>query len=271
MRWILGSVAATIVVVIAIFNVVEDDFVPSGYCVAKVGETRVEVDLEQAKWASLMAAMAHQRGLPPRATSIAIATAYQESKIRNIDYGDRDSIGLFQQRPSQGWGTVEQIMDPIYSTGKFYDDLARVDNYQNLEITVAAQTVQRSAFPDAYADHEADARALASALRGHSKAAFACQSDATEPSDADLTEWLNEAWGPVKVESAEDSQSIKLSGKDVGSRGWALAQFIVANSAEFAVTEVTFDGKRWQSGQKDPGWAKDANASGSEVRFRLAN
>ena len=75
----------------------------------------------------------------------------------------------------------------------------------------------------------------------------------------------------MKVESAEDSQSIKLSGKDVGSRGWALAQFIVANSAEFAVTEVTFDGKRWQSGQKDPGWAKDANASGSEVRFRLAN
>src|SRR5690606_22141028 len=89
-------------------------------------------------------------------------------------HGDRDSVGLFQQRPSQGWGTVEQIMDTRYATERFYDALVKVEGYRELEITDAAQRVQRSAYPDAYAEHEADARALASALTGNSRGAFWC-------------------------------------------------------------------------------------------------
>ena len=106
--------------------------------------------------------------MPARAATIALATAYQESKIYNLEHGDRDSLGLFQQRPSQGWGTREQILDPYYATNAFYDALAKVDGYESMRITEAAQEVQRSGFPEAYADHEADARVLASALTGHS-------------------------------------------------------------------------------------------------------
>ena len=99
-----------------------------------------------------------RRGLPPRAASIAIATAYQETGIRNLDYGDRDSVGLFQQRPSQGWGTKQQLMDPYYAAGKFYDALVKIENWETADINDVAQQVQRSGHPEAYRDHEADAR-----------------------------------------------------------------------------------------------------------------
>ena len=144
----------------------------------------VDLSTEQAENAALIAAVAVQRGLPARAASIALATAYQESKLRNLDHGDRDSLGLFQQRPSQGWGTPEQILDPYYATNAFYDALVKVDGYETMRITEAAQEVQRSGFPEAYADHEADARALASALTGYSPAArsaASCDDAAARP------------------------------------------------------------------------------------------
>ena len=97
--------------------------------------------------------------------------------MRNIDYGDRDSVGLFQQRPSQGWGTVAQIMDPVYSTNAFYDVLVTVEGWEGQEITDAAQRVQRSAFPNAYAQHEGRGRAFASALSGYSTGALTCHLD----------------------------------------------------------------------------------------------
>ena len=84
---------------------------------------RVEVTPEQAGNAATISAVAVSRGLSSRATTIAIATALQESKLRNLRYGDRDSVGLFQQRPSQGWGTVEQILDPVYASNAFYNKL----------------------------------------------------------------------------------------------------------------------------------------------------
>ncbi len=272
MRWILTAIALTVVVVLGVLKLFEGGITPSGYCVAQVGDTTVEVDPEQAAWASLMAAMAQDRGLSPRATTIAIATAYQESKIHNIDYGDRDSVGLFQQRPSQGWGTVEQILDPTYSIGKFYDALVKVEGFESMEITDAAQAVQRSGFPLAYADHEADARALASALRGYSPAAFACATEAGSGSGSfdDLTNLLDEAWGGVRVETDEDGDHvIALSGEDIDTRGWALAQFLVANSAGYDITEVAFDDMHWQAGQADPGWEPTEDASRSEVRFSV--
>jgi len=118
-----------------------------------------------------------ERGMPARAASIALATAYQESKLYNIDYGDRDSVGLFQQRPSQGWGSVAQLTDPVYATNAFYDALQKIDGYDSMEITVAAQEVQRSGYPEAYAEHEPDARVLASALTGYSPHVLSCELD----------------------------------------------------------------------------------------------
>ncbi|HEU5036897.1 MAG TPA: hypothetical protein VFT70_07825, partial [Nocardioides sp.] len=140
---------------------------PEG-CSAQVEGHSVSLDLGQGQVASLIAAIGVQRGLPARAVSIALATAFQESKLRNLPSGDRDSVGIFQQRPSQGWGTVAQIRDPVYATNAFYDALAKVHGYETMRITEAAQLVQRSGYPQAYEAHAADARALASALTGYS-------------------------------------------------------------------------------------------------------
>ena len=106
------------------------------------------------------------RGLPERALTIALATSLQESRLRNIDHGDRDSLGLFQQRPSQGWGTSQQILDPVYASNEFFDSLVKIQGYSRLPLTVAAQRVQKSGYPQAYAKHEADATMLSAALTG---------------------------------------------------------------------------------------------------------
>lgn len=105
------------------------------------------LDADQLQNARLIASVGKQRGMGPEAIQIAIMTAMAESELRNISHGDRDSVGLFQQRTSQGWGTIQQIMDPNYSIGKFYDSLAGV-NYGGMSPWAAAQAVQRSAFAD---------------------------------------------------------------------------------------------------------------------------
>ncbi len=127
-------------------------------------------DPEQTGNAALIAALSLKRDMPPRAATIALTTAIQESKIRNLRYGDRDSLGLFQQRPSQGWGTEEEILDPVYSTNTFFDALVKYKGYESADITTIAQKVQKSGFPEAYRDHEGEGRVLASTLTGHSPA-----------------------------------------------------------------------------------------------------
>ena len=97
---------------------------PVEQCQARVEGHLVELDVEQSRYAALIAAVSVQRGMPARAATIALATAYQESGLRNLEYGDRDSLGLFQQRPSHGWGSPEQILDPYHATNAFYDALA---------------------------------------------------------------------------------------------------------------------------------------------------
>ncbi|MGX9883962.1 heavy metal transporter [Streptomyces sp. NPDC002276] len=134
-----------------------------------------EFTQEQTMNAATIAAVGTGRGMPERAVTIALATAIQESQLVNITHGDRDSLGLFQQRPSQGWGTEKQVMDPTYAASVFYEHLAKVDDYQKLPLTVAAQRVQRSGYPEAYAKHEPDATLLSAALTGQSAATLTCQ------------------------------------------------------------------------------------------------
>jgi len=121
-------------------------------CTLGSGPAAVSLDPEQAADASTIAAVALRLGLPNHAVTIALAAALQESKLYNLDYGDRDSLGVFQQRPSQGWGTPAQLVDPAYAAGAFYDHLVRVSDWQHLPISEAAQLVQHSAdgFQGAY-------------------------------------------------------------------------------------------------------------------------
>ncbi|WP_307837683.1 peptidase M23 [Actinoplanes couchii] len=119
---------------------------------------------EQVANARTIVAIGAERKVPVQGQVIAVATALQESTLRNLRGGDRDSIGLFQQRPSQGWGTPKQLRDPAYQTGKFYDKLLKVRNWQDMRLTEAAQAVQISAFPEAYAKHTGTATRLVSEL-----------------------------------------------------------------------------------------------------------
>ncbi|WP_326632364.1 MULTISPECIES: C40 family peptidase [unclassified Streptomyces] len=102
--------------------------------------------------------------IPARGQIVALAAALQESGLRNLTYGDRDSLGLFQQRPSQGWGTATEILDPVRASTKFYGALEKVSGWQSLSVTQAAQAVQRSGFPEAYAKWEPLATALQQAI-----------------------------------------------------------------------------------------------------------
>ncbi|WP_331757094.1 NlpC/P60 family protein (plasmid) [Streptomyces sp. NBC_01544] len=119
---------------------------------------------EQIPNAKAIVATGAQMRIPARGQVIALATALQESGLRNLDHGDRDSLGLFQQRPSQGWGTRAQILDPVYAATKFYKALKSLKDWESMPVTVAAQKVQKSGLPDAYAKHEALATALQQAI-----------------------------------------------------------------------------------------------------------
>ncbi|WCC80481.1 hypothetical protein O6R08_02900 [Cutibacterium equinum] len=156
-----------------------DTVEPEG-CRVTVSGQSYDLDLEQSQNAAIITAESIRRGLPAHAATIALATAMQESKLRNIDYGDRDSLGLFQQRPSQGWGSPKQVMDPWYSSGKFYEELVKFGNWKDISVNDAAQQVQRSGYPEAYRQHEALAEAWASALTGHSPSALSCINRSSE-------------------------------------------------------------------------------------------
>jgi len=113
---------------------------------------------EQMHNAAIIISVGQRLKVPPRGWVIAIATALQESNLKNLDHlgenNDHDSLGLFQQRPSQGWGSREEILDPVHAATKFYEKLLTIDGWQKMALTDAAQAVQISAYPDAYAKHE---------------------------------------------------------------------------------------------------------------------
>ena len=261
-------------------------FLQPDECTAKVQDRTVTLSTEQAENAALISAVAVGRGLPAHAATIALATAYQESKLYNLRSGDRDSAGLFQQRPSQGWGTRAQVTDPSYAANAFYDALQKVDGWRTMRVTVAAQQVQHSGFPEAYAAHEADARVLASALTGYSAHAFSCRlgdgagsaDDHLRPSGlthrADVVrQEVSEIFGhpplggfaPGGVSTGHMVGSAHYEGRAVDIfvrpvsaadkvRGWAIAQYLVAMADRLSIRTVIFDGRIWTRDRSGDGW-----------------
>ncbi len=222
---------------------------------------------EQSGNAATIAAVAVRRDLPARAVTIAIATAVQESGLRNLDYGDRDSLGLFQQRPSQGWGSAEQVQDPAYASNAFYDVLTEVEGYEGLEVTDAAQRVQRSAFPAAYADHEPVGRAWASALAGWSPAALTCRLRPAEAAgDPDsVASRLERDLGETGA-SVPDGEPLRLTvpgeAGDAGARrDWAVAHWTVAQAQGLDVVAVGVAGRVWRRDEPDAGWVDAPEAT----------
>jgi hypothetical protein len=237
---------------------------PTPGCTATVAGHTVDLDLDQAENATLIAALGVERGLPARAVSIALATAYQESKIRNIPHGDRDSVGIFQQRPSQGWGTVAQISDEYYAINKFYDALEKIDGYQTMRITEAAQKVQRSGFPEAYEVHAPDARALASALTGYSPGGtFTCVvGEPGHGTTSAAAASLEKAYGALDITRTGSRQDFTVTmapGRADKRRGWSIAAYLVAHADRLDLTRVSFDGRTWEAGDgSEHGWVRSS-------------
>ncbi|WP_443110923.1 hypothetical protein, partial [Arthrobacter sp. CAL618] len=186
----------------------------------------------------------------------------QESGLRNLDYGDQagpDSRGLFQQRPSQGWGTDAEVQDPLYAAGAFYDALVLVPGYEALPITEAAQAVQRSALPDAYADHEAEGRAFASALTGNSPASLNCVLRGTDQvgDPAAVQAAAEQVFGPLET-SLDDDGALSFAAS--GTQGWATAQWAVANAKALHIEAVSYGGLQWT--RSTHGWEAAETTTG---------
>ncbi len=226
------------------------------------------LDAVQLQHASTINAVGLARGIPQRGRVIALATAWQESSLRNIDHGDRDSLGLFQQRPSQGWGRTDQIMDPVYAAGKFYDALLDVPGWQRMPLTEAAQKVQYSGYPDAYAKWEDDATVLAVQLGGTVPVRLSCRAGATastadapvrtplpgaEAADPALSDLLGaaqaELTGLSPVSIVDDGRTATLTASlpegSAATAGRALAAWAVAHATTMAVTAVSVLGRVW--------------------------
>ncbi|ANY10135.1 C40 family peptidase [Pseudonocardia sp. HH130630-07] len=163
----LTFVSATLGIGIAMLGAAADGALPGGGCGGdggigggsqSIGGT--DWNAEQTENAATIVDGVVGRGLPRRAAVIAISTVIVESRLVNVEYGDRDSLGLYQQRPSQGWGTPEQVLNPVYSTGIFLDRLVELSGWATMPPGEAAQSVQRSAFPDRYGPQEEPAAAL---------------------------------------------------------------------------------------------------------------
>lgn len=224
---------------------------------------RLRLSGEQMANAATIAAVGLRRHLPEQAIVVALATALQESGLENLPYGDRDSLGLFQQRPSQGWGTTEQIMDPRYAAERFYAALERVRGWERMRVTDAAQAVQRSAFPEAYQKWAADAALLAGALAGRTEGAVTCsvlRRPAVRGSAAAtaLADQLILDWGRLTTATPAEMLGVAVPVADVRS-GWQYAHWLVSHAADHGVKRVEYGGLRWTA--RDGAWSRAPDTS----------
>ena len=289
LRPLVAAASALVVLTAGALWLVGDEDAPvvRQRCTATVDGQSTSLSPEQAGHAATVVGIAVRRELPARAATIGIATVVQESGLRNLDHGDRDSLGLFQQRPSQGWGTEQQVQDPVFATNAFYDALVQVEGYRDLPVTDAAQRVQRSGFPLAYGDHEPEARLIASALTGYTPAGFTCRLRRAEPDaqvgtdeEASLkAQRLRDAMAvqAVRVDAAvvpgTDGKGLQwaLQGQEAPRLAWAAAAWAVASAAGYDVVEVEVAGHRWEREAPGRGWVgADTGVPEGGVRVRVS-
>ena len=170
---------------------------PPPGCQAGTGAQAITLDTDQAAIAATIAGVAARHRLPRQAVTIAYAAALQESKLHNLDYGDRDSVGIFQQRPSEGWGSTAELEDPVYATTKFFAALTQVHGYTKMPVYQAAQDVQHSADGSAYAQWSGVAGQLAGYFTGKPPHGVSCWYSPAGPADlAGAVRRMAEAFGP---------------------------------------------------------------------------
>jgi len=239
-------------------------------CEAGRGAAAVALDPEQAAIAATIAGVAHRRSMPPHAVMVAYAAALQESKLHNLSYGDRDSVGVFQQRPSEGWGPAWRLKDPVYASTRFFRALATVPDYLHKPVYRAAQAVQRSADGYAYIQYQPEAAALAADFTGHSARAVWCWSAAPTPANANLTaarQGLAHAFGPISSHRAATpgDDPVMLVPTPRPTLGWAVAAWLVTHASSYGIHDVRYAGFQWRAASGSSGWTRDNGQTHPDV------
>ncbi len=236
-------------------------------CQAVAGRITMPLDTEQASIAATIAGVAYRHGLPQRAVTVAYAAALQESKLHNLDYGDRDSVGVFQQRPSEGWGPARRLEDPVFATTRFFEVLTTVPGYRHIPVYKAAQAVQHSADGAAYSQYQGQAERLAVAFTGQDPRAVWCWSPsvpAGRPKLGAASQALGVTFGPVhsgQTDPPAIGRALLVRAQDP-ARGWAVAAWLVTHAQQYRIHEVRFAGYQWQANAGTSGWKRVAGAPG---------
>jgi hypothetical protein len=239
-------------------------------CTAGTGHGAVALDTQQAQIAATIAGVAHHRGMPAHALTVAYATAMQETHLHDPDYGDRDSVGVFQQRPSEGWGPASKLIDPVYASTRFFRALAGIHGYQRMPVYRAAQAVQHSADGYAYKQYQAVATHLTTAFTGASPRAVWCWPAAHPTGQAQLgtaRRAMVKAFGPLPAGRAAnhgDAPSLLVQAPRT-DLGWSVAAWLVTHAGKYRLHNVRYAGFRWPAPAGQTGWVKDAGAPAGSV------
>lgn len=248
-------------------------------CQAGTGKNAIPLDFGQAADAAIIAGVAVREHLPRQALTIAYATAMQESKLENPGFGDLDSVGIFQQRPSQGWGSATQLQDPAFAAAAFFTALTKVPNWANMPVYQAAQAVQHSADGSAYQQYAQTGAMLATDFTA-APHAVTCWYDpaaqasslgvSTKPNFSGAVKKLTDAFGPVgpggavravTAGQAAGSHALKVT----AASGWPVANWLVANAGNYGITQVRYGGYRWTAGLTETSWQADPGGTAGSI------
>jgi hypothetical protein len=284
LRAVALAAAALVLVVAAISYVIGGPGHPTATpppapgCQAGSGGNVIPLAVSQAGIAATIAGVAARHGLGQRAVTIAYATALQESKLQNLDYGDQDSVGVFQQRPSQGWGTTAELENPVIATTKFFAALVKVPGYTKMPVEAAAQAVQHSADGYAYQQWAGLAALLADDFTGGAAPRVSCWYTPSGTAQADLAgaqQQLTSTFGRsgtsgVSVAVTADRSDVKKGGSSAPAArkvavvhvpraaGWTVASWLVAYAQQYGISQVTYAGYLWTAAHGSAGWLRPA-------------
>jgi hypothetical protein len=240
---------------------------PPPGCQAGTGVQAVDLAPEQAEVAATIAGVAARHRLPRRAVTIALAAALQESKLHNLDYGDRDSVGIFQQRPSEGWGSATELQDPIYATTKFYVALLKVHGYARMPVDQAAQAVQHSADGSAYQQWTDIAGQLTGAFTGKSPHTVSCwYTPSGQANLAGMEKQVRQTFGPagrkavvVRITTARSAKKNVAVLHVQPAAGWTVASWLVAHAQAYHLSQLRYAGFSWKAANGSMGWQRETN------------
>jgi hypothetical protein len=252
-------------------------------CQAGTSSNGIPLQFNQAQDAATIADVAVYDHLPQQALTVAFATAIQESKLQNLDYGTSDSVGLFQQRPSMGWGTTQELENPVYASQAFFETgpsaLVKVPNYTSLSVSEAAQAVQRSADGSAYQQWAGEGAQLAADFTTKPASVTCWYDPSTQASQDGVSTKLNlngalrgleGTFGTPRSDGIVTGVTTGTSGaseifRTTAAGGWAVANWLVTNAVSYGITQVSYDGYRWTASLTETSWQPASGAGAGSI------